>query len=77
MKSQEKIEPVKWSFLNFNFNGQNFAECKKSLFYVNFQYMLNLYRVLFCTGIDLDDIMAYKYFVFYRFYWLVTTFGIV
>ena len=34
--------------------------------------MLNLYRVLFCTGIDLDDIikidcLAYKYFVFYRF----------
>ena len=44
--------------------------------------MLNLHRVLFCTGLDLDDIMqiyslAYKYFVFYRFYWLVTTFGIV
>ena len=34
--------------------------------------MLNLHRVLFCTGINLDDIMqidclAYKYFVFYRF----------
>ena len=34
--------------------------------------MLNLHRVLFCTGIDLDDIMqidclAYKYFVSYRF----------
>ena len=34
--------------------------------------MLNLHRVLFCTGIDLDDIMqieclAYKNFVFYRF----------
>ena len=34
--------------------------------------MLNLHRVLFCTGIDLDGIMqidclAYKYFVFYRF----------
>ena len=34
--------------------------------------MLNLHRVLFCKGIDLDDIMqidclAYKYFVFYRF----------
>ena len=34
--------------------------------------MLNLHRVLFCTGIDLDDIMqldclAYKYFVFNRF----------
>ena len=34
--------------------------------------MLNLHKVLFCTGIDLDDIMqidclAYKYFVFYRF----------
>ena len=34
--------------------------------------MLNLHRVLFCTGIDLHDIMqidclAYKYFVFYRF----------
>ena len=34
--------------------------------------MLNLHRVLFFTGIDLDDIMqihrlAYKYFVFNRF----------
>ena len=34
--------------------------------------MLNLQRVLFCTAIDLDDIMhidclAYKYFVFYHF----------
>ena len=34
--------------------------------------MLNLHRVLFCTGIDLDDIMqidrlAYKYFVLNRF----------
>ena len=34
--------------------------------------MLNLHRVLFCTGIDHDDIMrndclAFKYFVFYRF----------
>ena len=33
--------------------------------------MLNLHRVLFCTGIDPDNIMqidcfAYKYFVFYR-----------
>ena len=28
IKSQEKIKPVKWSFLNFNLNGQNFAECK-------------------------------------------------
>ena len=45
--------------------------------------MLNLHGVLFCTGIDHDDIMqidclAYKYFVvFYRYHWLVTTFGIV
>ena len=34
--------------------------------------MLNLHRVLFCTGIDLDDIMqidcsAHKHFVFNRF----------
>ena len=34
--------------------------------------MLNLHRVLLCTGIGLDDIMqidclAYKYFVFNRF----------
>ena len=34
--------------------------------------MLNLHKVLFCTDIDLGDIMqidclAYKYFVFYRF----------
>ena len=41
--------------------------------------MLNLHRVLFCTGIDLGDIMqidylAYNYFVFIAFYWLITTF---
>ena len=34
--------------------------------------MLNLHRVLFCTIIDLDNIMqidclAYEYFVFYQF----------
>ena len=34
--------------------------------------MLNLHRVLFCTGIALDDVMqidclAYKYFVFNHF----------
>ena len=28
IKFQEKIKPVKWSFLNFNLNSQNFAECK-------------------------------------------------
>ena len=37
--------------------------------------MLNLNRVLYCSGIDLDDIMqidslAYKYFVFNRFSWV-------
>ena len=44
--------------------------------------MLNLHRVMFCTGIDLDDIMqidclAYKYFVSIAFHRLVTTFGFV
>ena len=44
--------------------------------------MLNLHRVLFCTGIDLDDIMqidclAYEYFVSIAFHCLVTIFGIV
>ena len=39
IKSQEKIKPVKWSFLNFDLNGQNFAECKnqdftRGVFYV-------------------------------------------
>ena len=38
--------------------------------------MLNLHRVLFCTGIDLDDIMqidclAYKYFGFFNRFLLV------
>ena len=38
--------------------------------------MLNLHRVLFCTGIDLHDIMqidclAYKYFVFFIWYCVV------
>ena len=32
IKSQEKIKPVKWSFLNFNLNGQNFAESKNQDF---------------------------------------------
>ena len=32
IKSQEKIKPVEWSFLNFNLNGQNFAECKNQDF---------------------------------------------
>ena len=32
IKSQEKIKLVKWSFLNFNLNGQNFAECKNQDF---------------------------------------------
>ena len=43
--------------------------------------MLNLQRVLFCTGIDIDDIMqivylAYKYLFSIAFHWLVTTIGI-
>ena len=72
IKSQEKVKPLKWSFLNFNLNGQNFAECKNQDFMKTSSSMLNLYRVLFCTGIDLDDIMhidclTYTYFVFYRF----------
>ena len=42
--------------------------------------MINLHRVLFCTGIDLDDFMqidclAYKYLFSIAFHWLVTTFG--
>ena len=72
IKSQDKIKQVKWSFLNFNLNDQNFAECKNQDFMLTSSCMLNLHRVLFCTGIDLDDIMkidcfACKYFVFYRF----------
>ena len=44
--------------------------------------MLNLHRVLFCTGIDLDDIMqidcsAYSNSFSIAFHWLVTTVGIV
>ena len=57
IKSQEKIRPVKWSFLNFNLNGQNFAECKIQDFMYTSSSMLNIHRVLLCTGIDLDDIM--------------------
>ena len=72
IKSQEKIKPVKWSSLNFNLNGQNFAECKIQDFMKTSSSMLNLHRILLCIGIDLDDIMqidclAYKYFVFNRF----------
>ena len=44
--------------------------------------MLNLHRVLLCTGIDIDDIMqidclAYSILFSIVFDWLVTTFGIV
>ena len=72
IKSQEKIKPVKWSFLNFNLNGQNFAECKNQDFILTSSSILNLHRILFCTDTDLDDIMqidclTYKYFVFNRF----------
>ena len=71
-KSQEIIKPVKWSFLNFNLNGQNFAESKNQDFMSISSSMLNLHRVLFCTGIYLNDIMqidclAFKYIVFNRF----------
>ena len=57
INSQEKIKPVKWSFLNLNLNGQNFAECKNQDFMQTSSSMLNLHRVLFCTCIVLDDIM--------------------
>ena len=57
IKSQENIKPVKGSFLNFNLNGQNFAECKNQDFIYTSSSMLNLHRVLFGTGIDIDDIM--------------------
>ena len=72
IKSQEKIKPVKWCFLNFNLNGQNFAECKNQDLLLTSRSLFNLHRVLFCTGTDHDDIMqidclAFKYFVFYRF----------
>ena len=72
IKSQEKIKPVKGCYLNFNLNGHNFSECKNQDFMSFSSRMLNLQRVLFCTGIDLNDIMqidclAYMYFVFYRF----------
>ena len=82
IESQEKIKPVKWSFLNFNLNGQNFAECKIQDCMLTSSSMLNLHRVLFCTGIDLGDIMqidclACKYFVFYRFTLMDSPFGIV
>ena len=72
VKSQEKIKPVKWSFLNFNLNGQIVLnETIKIL--CKFPAVCSIYiRVLVCIGIDLDDIMqidclAYKYFVFNRF----------
>ena len=57
IKSQEKIKTVKWSFLNLNLNGQNFAECKNQDFMETSSSMLNLHIVLFCTGIYLDDNM--------------------
>ena len=69
IQSQEKIKPVKWYFLNFNFNGQTFTERKNPDFYVKFQHMLYLRKVLLCADIDFDDIMHidylfYKYFIF-------------
>ena len=55
IKSQEKIKPVKWCFQDFNLKCQNLAESKIPDCYVNFQPMLNLHRVLFCTGMYFDD----------------------
>ena len=57
IKSKEKIKPVKWSFLNFNLNSHNFAESKNQDFKKTSSSMLNLHRVMFCTGIDFDDIV--------------------
>ena len=82
IKSQEKIKPVKWSFLNFNLNGQNFGECKiKNLcklpavcsFYIEFcsaqAYILMILCKLTVWLISILFSIA--------FHWLVTTFGIV
>ena len=61
--------PVKWSFLNFNLNGQNFAEGKNQDFMLSSSSMLNLHRILFCPGVDLDDtcIMQIDCFILYVF----------
>ena len=77
IKSQEKIKSVKGSFLNFSLNGQNFAECKNQYFMSTSSSMLILHRVLFCTHIDLDDIMQIDCLFSIAFHWLVTTFSIV
>ena len=76
IKSQEKIKPVKWSFLNLNHNGQNFAECKNQDCMKASSSMLNLHIVLFCTDIKLTVWLKSILFSI-AFHWLVTTFGIV
>ena len=64
IKSLEKIKPVKWCFLDFNLDDQNFTECKD----VKFQHTLILHMVLVCAGMDFDDIMHMDFFLsLYRF----------
>ena len=82
IKSQEKIKPVKWSFLNFNLNGQNFTESKKSRFYVNFQQYVQFTE--FCSAhakilMILCKLTVWLISILFSiaFHWLVTTFGIV
>ena len=45
--------------MSFHLSGQNFAECKDQDFMETSSSMLNLHRVLFCTGIDLGDNMLF------------------
>ena len=44
-------------FSEFQSKWSNFAECKNKDFMLTSSSMLNLHRVLFCTCIDLNDIV--------------------
>ena len=56
-KISMKNKTGKMEFSEFNLNGQIFSEYKNQDFLSTSSSMVNLYGVLFCTGIDLDDIM--------------------
>ena len=81
IKSQEKIKPVKCSFLNFNLNGKNFAECRNQDL-CRLPAVCSIY-IEFCSAQAYILVILCKLTVWLisilfsiAFHWLVTTFGI-
>ena len=82
IKSQEKIKLVKWSFLNCNLNGQNFADVKIKIL-CKLSAVCSIY-IEFCSAQAYILMTVCKLTVWLisslfsiAFHWLVTTFGIV